>query len=255
MRHVWLFLFPLLWAATVHAQADCESLKSLCRQESETDCVGWGAIAAERCEDGDPAACKDLLTLAKEGWPDAQYRLGMAFATGWGFRPSIDLAKVWMREAADQDHPWARAWLEQEPEAINGAFGFNLGDEFVPPNGAQPERTTRGLRYRVTPARPVHPFVDYFVVTTPKTHLIHSIEAEAELEKYPAQQQFAYAHLRMQKEYWNQPYETRRIYQAQADFVTREGRAARLSCRFHTVYVEYFDAFLRDQGIEEGKEE
>jgi TPR repeat protein len=250
-----LLPFLLLWGVTAHAQADnYEALKTQCRADSEVDCVGLGAIANEKCEDGVEAACQDLIALAQDGWPDAQYRLGMAYAAGWGFRPSRDQARIWTREAANQGHMWARQWFEHDPAAIDGAFGFKLGQTFAPPTGAKAERTPDGNRYAVKAAKPVHPFTQYFVVTTPVTGLIHTIEAEVELQKYPAQQQFAYAHLRLQKEFWNQPQESRHFYQAQVDFISQDGRAVRLTCKFHTVYVLYTDAHLRDQGMSEARQ-
>ena len=242
----------VLWSAAAWAQGDTyESFKAQCRAGSEVDCTALATLATEQCEDGTGGACEDLIALAKEGWPEAQYRLGMAYAAGWGFRPSLDHAKLLIREAADQGHIWARQWFEHAPAAIDGAFGFKLGANFAPPSGSKPERTAEGLRYAVKPAQPVRPFTQYFVVTTPATGLIHTIEAEVELEKYPAQQQFAYAHLRLQKEFWTEPQESRHIYQAQVDFVSQEGRAIRLSCKFHTVYVQYSDSSLRDQGMSE----
>jgi TPR repeat protein len=244
----------VLWSATAWAQADYDSLKSQCRAGSDVDCVGLGAIANEKCEDGVESACKDLIALAKEGWPDAQYRLGTAYVAGWGFRPSLEQGKLWLQEAANQGHIWAEQWFKHNPAAIDGAFGFKLGAPFTPPPGATAERTAEGLRYVVKATKPVHPFTEYSVVTTPKTGLIHTIEAEVELQKYPAQQQFAYAHLRLQKEFWTQPQETRRIYQAQVDFVSQEGRTVRLSCKFHTVYVVYADSYLREQGLAESRQ-
>ena len=245
----------VLWSATLWAQGGLyESLQAQCRAGSEVDCIGLAALSTEKCEDGVEDACKDLIALAKAGWPDAQYRLGMAYAAGWGFRPSLERGRLLIREAANQGQIWARQWFEHDPAAIDGAFGFKLGELFTPPSGSQAERGPEGNRYSVQPAQPVHPFTQYFVVTTPKSGLIHTIAAEVELEKYPAQQQFAYAHLRLQKEFWTQPQESRKIYQAQVDFVSQEGRAVRLSCKFHTVYVLYSDPHLRDQAVTEANQ-
>jgi len=249
----WLLLpCVLLWSAAAWAQGDAyDALKTRCRAGSEVDCNGWAALSAERCEDGIGAACQDLIALAKEGWADAQYRLGLAYAAGRGFQPSLGHAKILLLEAAEQGHVWARQWFEHDPAALDGAFGFKLGEPFTPPAGAKVEHTPEGMRYAVQPAEPVHPFTQYFVVTTPKSGLIHTIEAEVELEQDPAQRQFAAAHLRLQKELWIQPQESRPIDQARVDFVSKEGRAARLSRKFHTLSVQFRDPYMLEQGLAE----
>jgi len=50
--------------------------------------------------------------LAKKGYADAQFKLGLAYAEGKGVRRDQDKALKWFRKAAEQGHTEARLTLE-----------------------------------------------------------------------------------------------------------------------------------------------
>jgi len=72
--------------------------------------------AGDRTESSSPAAditaeFAELWNRARQGEPEAQYRLALLYLHGKGVPQSIPAALQWLREAADKGHPAARLRL------------------------------------------------------------------------------------------------------------------------------------------------